>query len=115
MIARINRFRGHNSLRKLYQNSRSVRTAAMTMRFAPNNRENSFRAAVVVSKKVSKSAVVRNRIRRRVYEQIRLAAPRMTQSADIVITIFEEQLATTPAKQLQADIQHLLKEAQLIP
>jgi ribonuclease P protein component len=60
------------------------------LRYAPARR---LRAAVVVSKKVDKSAVVRNRIRRRVYSFVRERIDPNTPH-DIIVTIHSSELAT---------------------
>ena len=67
MIGSAHRFHGYNSLRTTYQRGQSVRHALLLMRFSPSNRARGYRVAVVVSRKIHKSAVVRNRLRRRIY------------------------------------------------
>ena len=56
MLAYKNRFHGHGSLRYVYSNGTSVRTQKITVKFAQNPRRKDSRFAVVVSKKVLKSA-----------------------------------------------------------
>jgi ribonuclease P protein component len=70
--------------------------------------------AVVVSKKVNKSAVVRNRIRRRFYEAVRRREAEIGRSYDMVLTVFGEQTATMPAAELEATVQDLLRQADII-
>jgi ribonuclease P protein component len=69
---------------------------------------------VVVSKKVSKSAVVRNRIRRRLYEAFRLQEQSVQKPYDMVLTVFHEQMATLPASDLQKLVRAQLKQAGII-
>jgi ribonuclease P protein component len=71
----------------------------------------SYRAAVVVSKKVHKSAVVRNRIRRRLYEQVRLAHAESPLKVDIVFVVQNEVVAHTDIDKLTQEVQQLLKKA----
>jgi ribonuclease P protein component len=66
MIGRANRFHGYNSLRYVYKHGKTVRGPHMSLRFCPDAKRQDYRLAVVVSKKISKSAVARNRIRRRI-------------------------------------------------
>jgi len=47
----------------------------------------------VVSRKVSKSAVVRNRLRRRIYEIVRENAAQIVQPYDFVFTVYDESIA----------------------
>ena len=77
MLQQCNRFHGHGSLKFVYKNGQAVRSSIATIKYVKNPYRNHSRFAVVVSKKVLKSAVRRNRIRRRVYEIIRLELPNM--------------------------------------
>ncbi|MEO8863023.1 MAG: ribonuclease P protein component [Candidatus Saccharimonadales bacterium] len=115
MISRQNRFHGHGSLRYVYRNGQTVRGPLTVIKYVRNEKRDTYRLAVVVSKKVSKSAVVRNRIRRRLYEAVRLAAPDMTSPHDMVMTVFHEQLATIPADELKRLVTAQLRQAKLIP
>jgi ribonuclease P protein component len=87
MIARKHRFHGYGSLKYVYQNGKSVRGPLNVLKYAPNPKRTQYRLAVVVSKKVAKSAVTRNRIRRRIYETFRLALPVDTPAYDLVVTV----------------------------
>lgn len=93
MIEKIHRFQGRGSLRFAYQRGQTVRGQFSSLKFVLNRRRNTFRVAVVVSRKVSKSAVVRNRIRRRIYELIRQLPLPQTAAYDLVITVYSDQLA----------------------
>ncbi len=77
------------------------------MRFVPGKFE-AYRVAVVVSKKVAKVAPDRNRIRRRVYEAVRLLAPGRLTNEDIVITIFDDRFLTLPHDELHESIKRQL-------
>lgn len=110
MLARKHRFHGHNSLRYVYSNGRTVRCQLGALKFAPNPRRQTYRAAVVVSKKNNKRAVVRNRIRRRIYEVIRQHTPE-TCALDMIFTVFSDQLATVSSEELYKTITTLLQEA----
>lgn len=114
MIAQSHRFHGYGSLRFVYRQGKTIRGPLVSLKFVRNARRSKYRVAVVVSKKVSKSAVVRNRIRRRVYEIVRTQlAP--DQPYDLVFTAFGEQLADVPANDLQKMIVGQLKTAHLEP
>lgn len=67
--------------------------------------------AVVVSRKVHKSAVVRNRIRRRVYEIVRRADEHLLAEKDLIFTVFSEQIAVTEHAKLNRIIEGLLQKA----
>jgi ribonuclease P protein component len=110
MIARKHRFHGHNSLRYVYSNGQTVRSSMGALKFVPNPRRETYRAAVVVSKKNNKLAVVRNRIRRRIYEVIRLNVSESC-NYDMVFTVFSDQLADVPAETLHETILRLLQDS----
>jgi ribonuclease P protein component len=114
MIARKHRFHGHNSLNQVYRYGKTVRSEFVALRFAPSKKD-SYRLAVVVSRKVSKSAVVRNRIRRRIYEIVRLYNKESGSSwnYDMVITVFDERIASIPYQDLQQGIIKLLSKANI--
>lgn len=65
----------------------------------------------MVSRKVSKSAVVRNRIRRRLYEIMRKNAGRIAGSYDLVFSVYNEDLAHMPSATLQRLILEQLEKA----
>lgn len=111
MISITHRFHGYNSLRNVYKRGQSVRGSLVSLKFAHRGPERPYRAAVVVSRKVSKSAVVRNRIRRRIYEIVRHSEADITPGTDLVFTVFDEKLAEMAADELEAAISGLLQKA----
>lgn len=114
MIDKKHRFQGHGSLRFVYQKGRVVRGQYSALKYIVNNRRDTFRVAVVVSRKVHKSAVVRNRIRRRVYEIVRAQASYITKPYDLVFTIYNEQLSTLPAEDVHACVLRQLEKAGVV-
>jgi ribonuclease P protein component len=113
MIGRTHRFHGRGSIGRLYANGKSVRTGSLALKYSQNPKRREYRAAVVVSRKVSKSAVVRNRIRRRIYEHVRILSSSFTGPYDLVFTVFDEKIATVSPTELAADIAKLCKKAGL--
>lgn len=114
MISSKHRFHGRNSLRFVLQRGRMVRGQLIALRYVRNNRQESYRAAVVVSRKVSKSAVVRNRIRRRVYEIVRKNAGRIAGPYDLLFSVYGDEVATMPHAALQKTVLDLLERANVI-
>ncbi|HMS23243.1 MAG TPA: ribonuclease P protein component [Candidatus Saccharibacteria bacterium] len=114
MINRKNRFHGYNSLRSTYSRGQTVRSGPLSLKFVLNTKRDSSRIAVVISKKVHKSAVGRNRIRRRIFEIVRLKIPEFSSNADMIITIFDDSVAEMPAIDLKQMIEQLLKNAKLV-
>jgi ribonuclease P protein component len=110
----LHRFHGYNSLRFVYRNGKTVRGPLCSLKYVLNERRKSYRLAVVVSKKVSKSAVTRNRIRRRLYETVRRHDSQLTAPYDLVITVFGENLATMPAEDIERMVVAQLKQARVL-
>jgi ribonuclease P protein component len=66
---------------------------------------------VVVSKKVIKSAIGRNRIRRRIYEYIRTHMDRFNDVYDIVVITTSPELKDIPYSDLSGQMDTLLEKA----
>ncbi|HSW98376.1 MAG TPA: ribonuclease P protein component [Candidatus Saccharimonadales bacterium] len=101
MISQAHRFHGRNSLRFVYQRGQNIRGGQVSLRYIENPRRRGYRVAVVVSRKVSKSAVVRNRIRRRIYETVREHARQCTRPLDLVFTVYGDDVAAIPFAKLE--------------
>lgn len=114
MIGQKHRFRGSGSLRYVYSRGQTIRGPLFLIKSVLNDRRDSYRAAIVVSRKVHKSAVKRNRIRRRLYELIRLLDPQITEPYDIVITILSDQVAKTDRDILKEQLVKQLGQAGVI-
>ena len=111
MISQAHRFHGRNSLRFVYQRGQNIRGATVSLRFVINPRRQGYRLAVVVSRKVSKSAVVRNRIRRRIYEVVREHARQLAGPFDLVFTVYGEDVAEQSHDSLKQLVLGQLKKA----
>ena len=110
MIKRAHRFHGLGSLSKVYRNGKSIRGTNITLSYWLNPRRRSYRLAVVVSKKTSKSAVTRNRIRRRIFESFRANSEMLDNSYDLVLSVYDEAYAVMPARQLDDQVKKLLEK-----
>lgn len=110
MIGRTNRFHGRASIKRLYTRGKSVRAGHLALKYSPNGRPG-YRLAVVVSRKVSKSAVVRNRIRRRLYENVRILSSEFTTSYDLVLLAYDASLAELPPAELTTQVKRIIKKA----
>lgn len=111
MFAKKFRFHGYGSLKFVYSKGKTVRSRFLSLKYTVNSRRQESRLAVVVSKKVTKKAPVRNRIRRRVYGAMQQYWPEVTPAHDLVITVFDERVATIPTDELDASIVELLTQA----
>lgn len=108
MISRKNRFHGHNSVSKV--RGKSIHSENFSIRCA-SNRKDDFRLAVVVSKKVDKRAVVRNRIRRRVFEVIRTSNLLDNKPVDVVVYVKNSTVAEMPVGNLTSELISLLNKS----
>jgi ribonuclease P protein component len=113
MISRLHRFHGYGSLGFAYRKGTTVRGPLFALRSVTNTRISHYRAAVVVSRKVHKSAVVRNRIRRRLYALIREELPPTTPPHDLIFTVFSDKVADASAPELRQAMASLLEKAGL--
>ncbi len=113
MIPALFRFHGHNSLRYVYSNGKAVRSHLVTIKWVANKHRRHSRIAIVVSKKVIKSAVSRNRIRRRLYEVMRLHLPHFNNVFDVVVIVTSSEFLTMPAVDLQQQLDQILDQTDL--
>lgn len=113
MISKKYRFHSRGGVRHTYQNGKTIRGSKISLVFADNSR-NKQRYAVVVSKKVLKSAVGRNRIRRRMYEAIRSELPKIEKPVDCIFIVYSKEILSIDYKDLRTLVRDLLQEASII-
>lgn len=112
MLASKYRFHSRGGVKYTYQKGKTIRTPKFSLVFAPNQRGKQ-RFAVVISKKVIKSAVGRNRVRRRVYEAIRLNLAEISESYDYIFIVFSKDLKTMEFTELEKLILKLTEHAKI--
>ncbi len=110
MLSQKYRFHSRGGVRHAYQKGKTIRTPLMSLVYVPNTRHFQ-RFSVVISKKVLRSAVGRNRIRRRVYEAIRLELPEFSAEQDCVFVIYNKSVSTMPFRELRRFIHDLLQRS----
>lgn len=115
MIGRLHRFHGYTALGFVHKQGKVVRGSQLSLKYVLNQRRTTYRVAVVVSRKVDKSAVVRNRIRRRVYEITRELCADLKEPYDLAFTAYSNQLATMNAAELQTVVAEQLTRAGITP
>ncbi|MDB5183729.1 MAG: putative Ribonuclease [Candidatus Saccharibacteria bacterium] len=111
MIPFKNRFHGHGSLRYVYAHGHAVRSHLLTLKHSSHPKRKEPRIAVVISKKVIKAAVGRNRVRRRLYEIVRQELPTIQPNSDIVLLVFSAEVFALPQKELEDSVKQLLASA----
>jgi len=118
VISQKYRFHGHNSLRYVMSNGQVAHSKFFAVRWAVNKHRRHPRVAVVVSKKIFKSAVKRNRIRRRIYEITRHLLPG-SPAIDIIISVYSADVLAAKHDELTIQLLPLLHgtglETQAVP
>lgn len=107
------RFHGHGSLRYLYKNGKTVRNRSLSVRYVQNPRRTDSRCAIIVTRKLYKSAPKRNRIRRRVYEVLRTNWQHIKPSTDIAMNVFEPRFYDMSYEELKSSVIDALTRADL--
>lgn len=113
MLQQKHRFHGHGSLRFLYKNGRAVRSSLITIKCIGNPRRKHSRFTVVISKKIIKSAVKRNRLRRRLYEIVRLELSVLKDGHDMAIMVFSAETYGLDHASLVQLMKQLFSQAEL--
>jgi ribonuclease P protein component len=83
MLPKINRIKKKKDFEVIFKNSKSLRSNLFILKISQNNLGLS-RFGFVVSKKISKKAVVRNKIKRRMSEAIKAQAEKVKSGTDLV-------------------------------
>ena len=112
MLSKRYRFHSRGGVRYVYQKGKTVRSPKMSLIFADNMR-GFTRFGVVVSKKVEKSAVKRNRIRRRVYEALRVNFDLIPKRRDYLFVVFSKEVGRMPFSELEKILGELVKESKI--
>lgn len=112
MLARAARSLSDPEIARLYRTGKYVRSSFLSARISkcPGSQT---RFAVVVSKKISKKATVRNRSRRRVYAAIRGLYPTLPGGYGIIISVHND-IGRGPYQAIQSATRQLTKQAGLI-
>ena len=112
MLSKRYRFHSRGGVKYVYRHGKTVRSAKASLVFGRNERGYT-RVAVVVSKKVNKTAVGRNRIRRRVYEVIRRNFEYLPHKTDYVFVIYSVEVLTMKNSELESLLGKLVEESKV--
>lgn len=112
MLSKKYRFHSRGGVRFVYQHGKTIRKPKMSLIFTDNSR-GFTRVAVVVSKKVSKKAVDRNRIRRRVYEVIRKNFEFVPKKKDYIFVIYSKDIMKIKNEELERLLGELVEESKV--
>lgn len=106
MLARTYRLRKNSDFQRLYKTGKRFVSANLVLYYAPSKLQYS-QVGFVVSKKVSKKAVVRNTLRRRVTALVQNYFSDIKSPTKAIILIRKDFSAVKPAE-LDAEIKQLL-------
>ena len=112
MLKRDKRLRRERDIDRVYRAGRFGGGKNMTVKYLANGYTDS-RVAIVVSKKISKQAVVRNRIKRRLAEIIRESWQTVRPGYDIVISV-RSDVSNEAAPALREELISLLRRCGVI-
>ena len=84
MLSRKFRLRQKDDVNRVFKEGRSAASRELALKFLPN-KEGKTRVVILVGKKLHKSAVARNRIRRRLREVARLNYEKLPQGIDLLV------------------------------
>ena len=110
MLSKEYRFHSRGGVKYVYSHGKTIRRPELSLIICDNSRGKT-RFAVVVSKKVMRTAIGRNRIRRRIYEAIRLNLDRFKKPRDYIFIIYSKAVMDQPFSDLQKTIRSLLEES----
>ncbi|WAS04637.1 ribonuclease P protein component [Gloeomargaritales cyanobacterium VI4D9] len=112
-LPRCQRLRGHRVFAAFYQDHRQVRGHYFRLRYRPHPKGTGLEVAVVVSGKVSKKAVQRNRLKRQMRAALRQLLPACTPAWQMVVTAQPQALTGQYADFLR-ELEQLLQQAGII-
>ena len=112
MLSKKYRFHSRGGVKYVYKHGKTVRKPRMSLVFGENTR-GFTRVAVVVSKKVIKSAVGRNRIRRRVYEALRKNFDLVPKKTDYIFVVYDKKVGEMAFNELEKLLGELVAESKV--
>lgn len=112
MLSKKYRFHSRGGVRYTYSHGKTIRGAMISL-VHNDNAKGFTRCAVVVSKKVERTAVGRNRIRRRIYEAIRLCLSEKYLKRDYIFVVYSKDVLNMSFEDLKAAVVSLLEQSMI--
>jgi len=112
MLLKVNRLTRKNDFGAVFKKGKGFKEGFLILRFVSNKIKN-CRFGIIVSRKISKRATVRNKIKRRIRGIIKPKIPKIKTGADIVFFALPG-LETKDFWEIEETINKLLKKAKLI-
>ncbi len=114
MLPQKHRFHGRAALRRVFLKGQTKRSRNFIIKYVATQPDRPTRVAVVVSKKIYKSAVKRNRIRRRIFNIVRHEQKLEKLGYDTIITVISQDVLLLPHDDLIQEITKLVTRLQYI-
>ena len=112
MLSKKYRFHSRGGVMYTYAHGKTIRAPKLSLVHNVNSR-GFQRFAVVVSKKVEKTAVGRNRIRRRVYEAIRTEFSNAPKKKDYIFVVYSKDIAYMDFSELRSLVNSLFSQSMI--
>lgn len=113
MLDKQNRITRKKDIERILKKGKSFKEDFLILKTKKNDL-NTFRFGFIVSQKVSKKAVVRNKIKRRLREAIKLMAKQLEPGNDNLLIVLPGE-AEKKFQDIQKTIEKLLKRAKIWP
>lgn len=108
MLKKENRFQGNKAINAVIKKGFSSYEQNIKLKYISNPNQKLSKFAVVVSKKVNKSAVARNKIRRRIYSALK---PQLKYKGLYIIFIYSNNFKTLKFSIIETIIENLFKKS----
>lgn len=112
MLPKENRLQKKKDFERIFKKGKGFKEDFLILKFISNNL-NQSRFGIIISQKILKKATIRNKIKRRIRELIRLRLPKIKKRLDIVL-IAIPGLETKDFWEIEETINKLLKKAKII-
>ena len=112
MLSLKNRLKKEKDFQKVFNYGRTVASDIISIRFL-DNKIQEIRVGFIVSKKISKKAVVRNKIKRILREQTRKKINNMKKKFDLIITA-KGKILNLKSEEIGISLEKLLKRAEIL-
>ena len=112
MLTKINRLKKEKDFEKIFKKGKSFKNSFLILRIVPNNLEES-RFGFIVSQKVSKKAVLRNKVKRRLRDIIQKNITEIKKGKDVALIVLPglEKKSFLETKEI---LETLLKKTSLV-
>lgn len=111
MLPKVNRLKKKKDFDRIFKSGKGIKEDFLFLKWTPNNLKIS-RFGFMVGKKISKKATLRNKIRRRLKEQVRLKLPKIKKGIDGIL-VANPGLETRDFWETEETLNKLFKKAKL--